>query len=98
MNGGSWEEPIRKQNAANRPEVLNRAPVDHIPPSVAFIRSIVPDKRRAAGEPGISQLKAYRVGRGCFRPEDPKRRSRDQVARKVKIVVGGGMDAEETLG
>jgi hypothetical protein len=25
---------------------------------------------------------------GCFRPEDPKRRSRDQVALEVKIVVG----------
>jgi hypothetical protein len=36
--------------------------------------------------------------RGCFCPEDPKRRARDKVALKVKIVVGGGVDAEESLG
>ena len=36
--------------------------------------------------------------RGRFGSEDPQRRSGDQVALKIEVVVDGSVDAEEALG
>jgi hypothetical protein len=33
-----------------------------------------------------------------FGSEDPERRSRDEMALKVEVIVDGGMHAEEALG
>jgi hypothetical protein len=56
---------------------------------------------------GSLRKRAGRSSRRCngtlpsrrrFGSEDPKDRSRDEVALKVEVVVDGGMDAEEPLG
>jgi hypothetical protein len=56
---------------------------------------------------GLKGARTDQISRHCsvvfplvrrFGSEDPERRSRDEMALKVEVIVDGGMHAEEALG